>query len=94
MNPDAEQAVTERYRHSKERLQNELQDQLKSRMENLDEQMESLEYIREKAELCATEAKVTCYQFFSVCMAYSRQRMMICFQIFCVCSFVFLNNFK
>lgn len=59
MNPDAEEAVTERFRNAKQRLRNELQDQLQSRIEALDEQHESLEYIREKAELCNAEAKVS-----------------------------------
>ena len=58
MNPDAEEAVSERFRNAKVRLRNELSDQLQSRIESLDEEHESLEYIREKAELCAAEAKV------------------------------------
>ena len=58
MNPDAEEAVTQRFHNAKMRLRNELQDQLQSRIEALDEQKESLEYIREKAELCNIEAKV------------------------------------
>ena len=58
MNPDAEEAVTQRFHNAKTRLRNELQDQLQSRIESLDEQIESLEYIREKAELCNVEAKV------------------------------------
>ena len=58
LNPDAEEAVTQRFHNAKTRLRNELQDQLQSRIESLDEQIESLEYIREKAELCNVEAKV------------------------------------
>ena len=57
-NPDAEEAVTERYRNAKARLRDDLYDQLQTRLENLDEQHESLEYTREKAELCGLEAKV------------------------------------
>ena len=64
LNPDAEEAVTERFKISKARLRAELGDQLQSRFERLDETHESLEYIREKAELCANEAKVGCYQLF------------------------------
>lgn len=60
LNPDAEEAVTERFKISKARLRAELGDQLQSRFERLDETHESLEYIREKAELCANEAKVGC----------------------------------
>ena len=58
LNPEAEEAVTQRFHNAKTRLRNELQDQLQSRIESLDEQIESLEYIREKAELCNIEAKV------------------------------------
>ena len=66
LNPDAEEAVTERFKISKARLRAELGDQLQSRFERLDETHESLEYIREKAELCANEAKVGCYELFLV----------------------------
>ena len=65
MNPDAEEAVTQRFHNAKTRLRNELQDQLQSRIETLDEQVESLEYIREKAELCNIEAKVFQFSFFT-----------------------------
>ena len=58
MNPDAEETVKKRFRNAKTRLQNELKVQLHSKTVTLDEQHKSLEYIREKAELCASEAKV------------------------------------
>lgn len=58
MNPEAEAAVTERFQQSKARLRNELQDQLQSRMEQLDEEHSTLEYVRNKAEISALEAKV------------------------------------
>ncbi|CAH1270800.1 Hypp4441 [Branchiostoma lanceolatum] len=57
MNPDAEATVLQRYRQAKSRLQAELQDQILSRSENLDEEHSSLEYVREKAELLGLEAK-------------------------------------
>ena len=62
MNPDAEETVNKRFKNAKSRLQNELENQLQSKIENLDEQHKSLEYIREKAELCAGEAKVNTIQ--------------------------------
>lgn len=58
MNPDAEETVNKRFKNAKSRLQNELQDQLQCKIESLDEHHETLEYIREKAEMCANEAKV------------------------------------
>lgn len=57
MNPDAENTTLQRYRQAKLRLQSELKDTLRARMENLDEAHSSLEYARERSELCATEAK-------------------------------------
>ena len=58
LNPEAEAAVTERFQQSKARLRAELQDQLQSRMEQLDEEHSTLEYVRNKAEISALEAKV------------------------------------
>ena len=58
MNPDAEESISERYRHAKERLRNDLKDQLQTRMETLDEHRESLEYMREMVDLSGAEAKV------------------------------------
>ena len=40
------------------RLQGELREQLKTRVESLDEGHSSLEYAREFSELCAKEAKI------------------------------------
>ena len=77
MNPDAEEAVTQRFHNAKMRLRNELQDQLQSRIEALDEQKESLEYIREKAELCNIEAKV-----FKICVLLRNQGLIV-FLLFC-----------
>lgn len=59
LNPEAEAAVTDRFQQAKARLRSELQDQLQSRTEQLDEQHSGLEYVRNKAEISALEAKVT-----------------------------------
>ena len=59
LNPEAEAAVTERFQQAKARLRGELQDQLQSRTEQLDEEHSTLEYVRNKAEISALEAKVT-----------------------------------
>lgn len=59
LNPEAEAAVTDRFQQGKARLRGELQDQLQSRTEQLDEQHSGLEYVRNKAEISALEAKVT-----------------------------------
>jgi len=72
MNPDAEESVTQRFHNAKTRLRNELQDQLQSRIEALDEQVESLEYIREKAELCNVEAKVIVTNYCAEKMLFGR----------------------
>ena len=58
LNPEAESAVTERFQQAKARLRGELQDQLQSRTEQLDEEHSTLEYVRNKAEISALEAKV------------------------------------
>ena len=58
MNPEAEVTATQRYKQAKARLQGELRDQLRTRIENVDEQHSSLEYAREFSELCLAEAKV------------------------------------
>ncbi|GFO26753.1 cytadherence high molecular weight protein 2 [Plakobranchus ocellatus] len=58
MNVDAENMAIQRYRQAKLRLQGELREQLKTRVETLDEGHSSLEYAREFSELCAKEAKV------------------------------------
>ena len=58
MNPEAEITATQRYKQAKARLQGELRDQLRTRIENVDEQHSALEYAREFSELCAAEAKV------------------------------------
>lgn len=58
MNPEAEAAVTDRFQQAKARLRGELQDQLQSRTEQLDEEHSGLEYVRNKAEISALEAKV------------------------------------
>ena len=58
MNPEAEVTATQRYKQAKARLQGELRDQLRTRIENIDEQHSSLEYAREFSELCLAEAKV------------------------------------
>ena len=50
--------MTERFQQAKARLRGELQDQLQSRMEQLDEEHANLEYVRNKAEISALEAKV------------------------------------
>lgn len=48
MNPDAENTTLQRYKQAKLRLQSELKDTLRARMENLDEAHSSLEYARER----------------------------------------------
>ena len=58
LNPEAEAAVTDRFQQAKARLRGELQDQLQSRTEQLDEEHSALEYVRNKAEISALEAKV------------------------------------
>lgn len=58
LNPEAEAAVTDRFQRAKARLRGELQDQLQSRTEQLDEEHSGLEYVRNKAEISALEAKV------------------------------------
>jgi len=58
LNPEAEAAVTDRFQQAKARLRGELQDQLQSRSEQLDEEHSGLEYVRNKAEISALEAKV------------------------------------
>lgn len=58
MNPEAEAAVTDRFQQAKARLRGELQDQLQSRSEQLDEEHSGLEYVRNKAEISTIEAKV------------------------------------
>ena len=58
MNPEAEAAVTDRFLQAKARLRSELEDQLQSRSEQLDEEHSGLEYVRNKAEISALEAKV------------------------------------
>lgn len=58
MNPEAEGAVTDRFQQAKARLRGELHDQLQSRSEQLDEEHSGLEYVRNKAEISALEAKV------------------------------------
>ncbi|XP_070551144.1 golgin subfamily A member 6-like protein 25 isoform X1 [Ptychodera flava] len=58
MNPDAEATVLQRYKQTKARLQAELQDQLLTRTEQLDEDHSALEYARERSELLGLEAKV------------------------------------
>lgn len=58
LNPEAEAAVTERFHVIKERLRDELHDQLQNRSEQLDEEHSGLEYTRHKAEISALEAKV------------------------------------
>lgn len=58
LNPDAEASVTERYYQLKDRLRSELEDTLQTRTEQLDQEHAALEYVREKAELLLSEAKV------------------------------------
>ena len=58
LNPEAEGAVTDRFQQAKARLRGELHDQLQSRSEQLDEEHSGLEYVRNKAEISALEAKV------------------------------------
>ena len=58
MNPEAEAAVTERFQQAKARLRSDLQDQLQNRTEQLDEEYAGVEYLRNKAEISALEAKV------------------------------------
>ena len=43
---------------AKQRLQGELKEQLRSRIESLDEHQAALEWARQYAELCGAEAKV------------------------------------
>ena len=58
MNPEAESTATQRYKQAKARLQGELREQLRTRIEGEDEQHSALEYAREFSELCLAEAKV------------------------------------
>ena len=58
MNPEAEITALQRYNQAKSRLQMELRDQIATRMEALDQCHATLEYARQKSELCATESKV------------------------------------
>ncbi|KAK3082981.1 hypothetical protein FSP39_010678 [Pinctada imbricata] len=58
MNPDAENTTMQRYKQAKLRLQAELKEQLIVRMETLDQAHSSLEYARERSEMCAVESKL------------------------------------
>ena len=58
MNPDAQATVMNRHKQAKARLQGELQDQLLTRIESLDEDHSALQYARERTELLSLEAKV------------------------------------
>lgn len=57
-NPDAENVQRQRYRQAKDRMLAELQGQIMSRVEQLDEAHSALEYARQRSELCCQEAKV------------------------------------
>ena len=57
MNPDAEKVTRQRYAQACARLQNELRDQIMSRMEHLDEDQSECEYYRQLNELRLKEAK-------------------------------------
>ncbi|KAH3750553.1 hypothetical protein DPMN_185080 [Dreissena polymorpha] len=57
-NDEAEHVQNQRYRQAKDRLLAELQDQIITRVENLDEAHSALEYARQRSELCCQEAKV------------------------------------
>ena len=57
MNADAEDTVRQRYQQTKSRLQSELQEQLISKMELLDEEYAALQYARQRNELLTIEAK-------------------------------------
>ena len=56
--PDAENITTKRYRNAKQRLLADLQGHIITRTEKLDEAHSSLEYARQRSELCCQEAKV------------------------------------
>ncbi len=57
MNPDAENTVRQRYQQAKSRLHAELKDQILNKMESLDDDHSTLEYIRQRNELLTLEAK-------------------------------------
>ena len=56
-NPDAERILRQRYQQTISRLQAELRDHVLTKMENLDEDHETLEYARQRNELLSVEAK-------------------------------------
>ena len=56
-NPDAERTLRQRYQQTIGRLQAELRDQVLTKMENLDEDHETLEYARQRNELLSVETK-------------------------------------
>jgi hypothetical protein len=58
LNPEAEATATQRYKQAKAQLQGKLRDQLRLKMEHIDEHHASLQYARQFSELCAAEAKV------------------------------------
>ena len=55
---DGDNEVVMRYRQAKNRLLGELQSQIVTRMEGLDSAHSTLEYARERSELCCQEAKI------------------------------------
>ena len=57
-NSDAENVQRQRYRQAKDRMLAELQGQILTRVEQLDEAHSALEYARQRSELCCQEAKV------------------------------------
>ena len=57
-NADGDSDVVRRYRQAKNRLLDELQGQIVTRMEDLDKAHSALEYARQRSELCCQEAKV------------------------------------
>ena len=57
-NADGDTDVVRRYRQAKNRLLDELQGQIITRMEDLDKAHSALEYARQRSELCCKEAKV------------------------------------
>lgn len=57
-NSDGENLQVQRYRQAKDRLLAELQGQIVTRVEKLDQAHSSLEYARQRSEMCCQEAKV------------------------------------
>lgn len=57
LNPEAENVALQRYKQAKTRLQSELREQIRTRMEVLDAEHSALEYARQRSELLTKEAK-------------------------------------